>query len=41
VAQGTAERAYAILREEGLITSGQGRGHFVIQPEQRAPRQPT
>lgn len=35
VAQGTAERAYAILREEGLVTSGQGRGHFVVPPEQR------
>jgi GntR family transcriptional regulator len=40
VAQGTAERAFAILREEGLVTSGQGRGHFVIPPEQRAPRRP-
>ena len=30
VAQGTAERALAILREEGLIASAMGRGHFVI-----------
>jgi DNA-binding GntR family transcriptional regulator len=29
VAQGTAERALAILREEGLIISAVGRGHFV------------
>ena len=33
-AQGTAERALTILREEGLIVSVQGRGHFVAeQPE--------
>ena len=38
VAQGTAERAFKILREEGLVTSGQGRGHFVIPPGDRAPR---
>jgi DNA-binding GntR family transcriptional regulator len=30
VAQGTAERALAMLREEGLIASAIGRGHFVI-----------
>jgi GntR family transcriptional regulator len=30
VAQGTAERALAVLREEGLIASAIGRGHFVI-----------
>lgn len=35
VAQGTAERAFRILREEGLVTSGQGRGHFVIPPAER------
>jgi DNA-binding GntR family transcriptional regulator len=29
VAQGTAERALKILREEGLIISAVGRGHFV------------
>lgn len=35
VAQGTAERALTILREEGLIVSVQGRGHFVAeQPEE-------
>lgn len=31
VAQGTAERALTILREEGLIVSVQGRGHFVAE----------
>lgn len=30
VAQGTAERALAVLREEGLIRSRMGRGHFVV-----------
>jgi GntR family transcriptional regulator len=40
VAQGTAERAFRILREEGLVTSGQGRGHFVVPPDERAPSQP-
>ena len=35
VAQGTAERALAVLREEGLIRSRQGRGHFVVPPDQR------
>jgi DNA-binding GntR family transcriptional regulator len=35
VAQGTAERAFRILREEGLVTSGQGRGHFVVPPAER------
>lgn len=30
VAQGTAERALAVLRDEGLIASAMGRGHFVI-----------
>jgi len=35
VAQGTAERALAVLREEGLIRSRQGRGHFVVPPGQR------
>ncbi len=39
VAQGTAERAYSMLREKGLATSGQGRGHFVVPPAER-PRQP-
>jgi DNA-binding GntR family transcriptional regulator len=32
VANGTAERALAILREEGLIRSAMGRGHFVVRP---------
>jgi DNA-binding GntR family transcriptional regulator len=35
VAQGTAERAFRILREEGLVTSGQGRGHFVVPSAER------
>ena len=35
VAQGTAERAFALLREEGLVTSGQGRGHFVVPEDER------
>lgn len=39
VAQGTAERAYALLREEGLVTSGLGRGHFVV-PEGERPVRP-
>jgi GntR family transcriptional regulator len=41
VAKGTAERALAVLREEGLIRSASGRGHFVVPPDQRKePRQP-
>jgi DNA-binding GntR family transcriptional regulator len=32
VANGTAERALAILRSEGLIRSAMGRGHFVVKP---------
>ena len=35
VAQGTAERAFALLREEGLVRSGQGRGHFVVPESER------
>ena len=35
VAQGTAERALAVLRGEGLIRSRQGRGHFVVPPGER------
>jgi DNA-binding GntR family transcriptional regulator len=31
VSVGTAERALALLREEGLIRSASGRGHFVIR----------
>ena len=31
VAQGTAEHALAVLREEGLIRSRMGRGHFVVR----------
>jgi DNA-binding GntR family transcriptional regulator len=30
VAVGTAERALRILREDGLIESAMGRGHFVV-----------
>jgi DNA-binding GntR family transcriptional regulator len=32
VAQGTAERALAVLREAGLVRSAMGRGHFVVRP---------
>ena len=35
VAQGTAERALAVLREEGLIRSRIGRGHFVVPVAER------
>jgi GntR family transcriptional regulator len=35
VAQGTAERALAVLREEGLIRSRMGRGHFVVPAGER------
>ena len=35
VAQGTAERALAVLREKGLIRSRMGRGHFVVPPAER------
>lgn len=35
IAQGTAERALAVLREEGLIRSRQGRGHFVVPEGER------
>jgi GntR family transcriptional regulator len=38
VAQGTAERALALLREEGLIRSVMGRGHFVVPEAERPPR---
>ena len=30
VAQGTAEHALSVLRDEGLIRSRMGRGHFVV-----------
>lgn len=35
IAQGTAERALAVLREEGLIRSRMGRGHFVVPAAER------
>ena len=35
VAQGTAERAFTLLREEGLIRSTMGRGHFVVPLSER------
>ena len=38
IAQGTAERALAVLREEGLIRSRQGRGHFVVPAAERPKR---
>jgi len=31
LAQGTAERALAMVREEGLIRSAMGRGHFTVR----------
>ncbi len=31
VAVGTAERALAILRTDGLIVSAAGRGHFTVE----------
>jgi GntR family transcriptional regulator len=37
VAQGTAERALAVLREEHLIRSRMGRGHFVVPESERGP----
>jgi GntR family transcriptional regulator len=37
VAQGTAERALAVLREEGLIRSRQGRGHFIVEDRRPKP----
>jgi DNA-binding GntR family transcriptional regulator len=36
IAQGTAERALAMLRGEGLIRSAMGRGHFVVPADERA-----
>jgi GntR family transcriptional regulator len=36
VAQGTAERALAVLREEGLVRSRIGRGHFVVPEGERS-----
>ena len=36
VAQGTAERAFALLREEGLVRSRIGRGHFVVPESERS-----
>lgn len=35
VAKGTAERALAVLRDEGLIRSVMGRGHFVVPAAER------
>lgn len=40
IAQGTAERALALLRDEGLIRSVMGRGHFVVPADQRPGREP-
>lgn len=38
IAQGTAERALAVLRDEGLIRSRMGRGHFVVPAAERGQR---
>ena len=38
VAQGTAERALAVLKEEGLVRSRIGRGHFVVPENERPAR---
>lgn len=35
VAQGTAERALQVLKDEGLVRVVIGRGHWVVPPEQR------
>ena len=35
VAQGTAERALAVLRQECRIRSRMGRGHFVVPAAER------
>ena len=35
VAQGTAERTLAVLRDEGLIRSRMGRGRFVVPQDER------
>jgi DNA-binding GntR family transcriptional regulator len=35
VSQNTAERALAILKDEGLIETSMGRGLFVVPPEDR------
>ena len=38
VAIGTAERALAVLRDEGLLRSVMGRGHFVVPSGERGKR---
>lgn len=35
IAQGTAERAFQVLKDEGLVRVVIGRGHWVVPPDQR------
>ncbi len=35
VAQGTAERAFQVLKDEGLVRVVQGRGHWVVPAADR------
>jgi GntR family transcriptional regulator len=40
VARLTARKAVRVLADEGLVEVVQGRGAYVIPPDERAPRQP-
>jgi DNA-binding GntR family transcriptional regulator len=35
IAQGTAERAFQVLKDEGLVRVVIGRGHWVVPPGER------